>query len=163
MSDPQPLRETNWRRPLTPAEAVELRSNLKGNPPDLERENALTEALNGLRDVPVSSNFTARVLQAVDAEKAAALRRRAGKNFSWRSLIPKFAIGATALCVGVLLVQQHRVEQRIERARSVATMSEVAPDPAVLKDFNAISAMSQPSVPPDEGLLAMESLLAQLQ
>ncbi len=165
MSDPQNLRETTWRRPLTPAEEAELRLSLAANPElqaDLESENNLTSALNGLRDVPTASNFTARVIQAIESETRASTRRPRSQLF-WRSWFPKFGLAATALCAGVLLLHHQRVTERIERAQNVAAISKVALDPALLKDFKPISQMGRPSVSPDEELLALAPLLAQMQ
>ena len=65
------LRESSWRRKLTEAEQAELRAYLAAHPDaraDWEMESALNAALTRLPDAPVPSNFTARVLQAVERE-----------------------------------------------------------------------------------------------
>src|SRR5438105_13622263 len=67
------LREINWRRKLSAAEARQMRQWLEGHPEahaDWEAELALGEGLGRLPDAPVPSNFTARVLQAVGREQA---------------------------------------------------------------------------------------------
>ncbi len=63
------LRETSWRRKLTETEAAELRTRLAADPAaraDWEVESALNAALDRLPAAPVPTNFTARVMQAVD-------------------------------------------------------------------------------------------------
>ncbi len=73
------LRELSWRRKLTGAEEAELRAWLAAHPDaqaDWEAEAGLNAALGRLPDAPVPSNFTARVLQAVEREAAAELRRQ---------------------------------------------------------------------------------------
>ena len=67
------LRESGWRRKLTESEQGELRAHLATNPDaraDWEMESALNSALTRLPDASVPSNFTARVLQAVEREEA---------------------------------------------------------------------------------------------
>ena len=58
------LREILWRRPLTAAEAAELRAWLAAHPDaaaDWATEQQLSRAVRRLADAPVPSNFTARV------------------------------------------------------------------------------------------------------
>ena len=74
------LRELLWRRRLTDAERAGLRSQPEIQA-DLEIESRLSEALADLPDTPVSSNFTARVLQAVERESIHP--RAIGWNWYW--------------------------------------------------------------------------------
>ena len=63
------LREASWRRKLTPEEEQQLRLWLAAHPEaeaEWEAETALNEKLAALPEVPVSSNFTARVLEVTD-------------------------------------------------------------------------------------------------
>jgi anti-sigma factor RsiW len=156
------LRETGWRRHLTPAEQAELQSLLHDRPeakPDWEAEQALTEALQRLPDVPVASNFTAR---AVDA----ALRDRASKaqpefwpqfrSWGWNNWLPRVAFGLVIALAGFLSYQQvHRVQNE-KIARSASVLSEVAavPGPDALRDFDAIRALDT-SPAADEELLRL--------
>ena len=80
------LRELSWRRELTAAEEAELRAWLAAHPEaqaDWEAEAGLNEALRQLPDAPVPSNFTARVLQAVEREAALRERRRGARWRVW--------------------------------------------------------------------------------
>src|SRR5438067_2362092 len=93
-------REISWRRKLTPAEEAELRAWLAVHPEaraEWEAEIALTNTLvRSLPDVPVASNFTARVLQAVDRETAAREPRLPGWQ-PWKRWLPRVALGALAV------------------------------------------------------------------
>jgi hypothetical protein len=157
----QQLRETGWRRKLTEAEQAELRAHLAAQPEartDWEAEAALTEGLDRLNDVPVASNFTARVLQAIERETAA--RSRMARSSSWwQSLnwVPKAATMALVLGLSVAAYHHHQVATRAELAESLLAVTDVKSLPAhaeVLKDFEAIRRLSQ-TPPADEELLAL--------
>jgi anti-sigma factor RsiW len=161
MNDPfNKLRETSWRRKLSPDEEAELRAWLAANPTardDWETDAALTRVLDRLPDAPVPSNFTARVLQAVEMENAAAQRQPESKwKWVWRSLVPKTAFAMVVLGIGLLSFHEARAAKRMQLAKSVAAISEVAslPGPEILKDFDAIRQLT-PTPPPDTELLAL--------
>ena len=61
------LRESLWRRKLSPAERAGLRPQ-----PELEVEARLTDVLRKIPDSPVPSNFTARLLDAVERTELSA-------------------------------------------------------------------------------------------
>lgn len=158
----QQLRELSWRRQLTPAEAQELQSWLTAHPEapaDWEAEAGLTEALRRLPDVAVPSNFTARVLQAVERDETATARSgRTGGQAWWRPSrwLPRVAFAA--MLVGLGLGSYH-VGERVRTAQlanSVETVAHAtpAPNPEILQDFDAIRAL--PTSPaPDVELLAL--------
>jgi anti-sigma factor RsiW len=157
------LRELSWRQKLTGAEAAELRAGLAAHPEaqaDCEAESGLNELLGRLPDVPVASNFTARVLQAVERESAPK-PGRPGLQFrlwQWRPRwLPRAAFAAVILSVG--LVSYHHARggvRRAELARSVAAVSDVSslPSPEILANFDTIYALN-PTPPADEELLAL--------
>ena len=155
------LRELSWRRKLTAAEAAELQAWLAAHPEalaDWEANVGLNEALGELADAPVASNFTARVLQAVERDAAAELGRQGRKWQVWRRWrwLPRAAFAAVVLSAGLVSYQQvAKAARRVEYARSVAVVSEVSslPGPDVLKDFDAIRVLN-PTPPADEELLA---------
>ena len=161
MNDPIPkLIEARWQRQLTPAEEAELRAWLAAHPEaraDWEADAALSRALDRLPDAPVSSNFTARVLQAVERENAATQRApQSRKSWSWRWFLPRAALGAVFLVMSVMAVREARFERTQRYARSLKTVSAVAalPGPDILKDFDAIEQLST-TRPPDLELLAL--------
>jgi hypothetical protein len=161
MNDPfNKLRETSWRRKLAPAEEAELRAWLAANPAagdDWDADAALSHALDCLPDAPVPSNFTARVLQAVGMQDAAAQRQPESKwKWMWRSLVPKTSFAVVVLGIGFLSFHEARAAKRMQLAKSIAAISEVAslPSPEILKDFDAIRQLT-PTPPPDTELLAL--------
>jgi anti-sigma factor RsiW len=163
MNDPNKLREISWRRKLTAAEAEELRAWLAEHPEaqatqaDLEVESALTESLGRMPDAPVSTNFTARVLQEVQREverqvkRDGAVARRSG--WSWHAFLPRAALATMAFGLGMIYYAQHRAERRTELAHSIVQVSTVAavPGPAALENFDAVSGLSEG----DPSLLAL--------
>jgi len=161
MHDPfNKLRETSWRRNLTSAEEAELRAWLAANPgtrDDWEVDLALSRVLERLPDVPVPSNFTARVLQSVEIENGAGRRQAESKwKWMWRPLLPRMGFAVVVLAIGFLSFYEARAAKRTQLARSVATVSGVAslPSPEVLKDFEAIQRLNT-TPPPDIELLAL--------
>jgi anti-sigma factor RsiW len=162
MNDPRyhKLRETSWRRELTSAEETELRAWLAAHPeaqPDWEVEIRLNQALGRLPDAPLASNFTARVLAAVERENAAALREQQfGGRWAWRSLLPRLAFAAAVLGIGWFAYHESRATKRMELAQSVAVVADVRslPGPEILRDFEAIRQLN-PAPAPDKELLAL--------
>ena len=170
MMNPDPvyqrLRENGWRRVLTEGEQAELRAWLDAHPEervDVAADAGLSQALAKLPDAPVPSNFTARVLQALERE--AILSERAATRVSlpwWRGLVPRFAVATVIIGAGVLVYEYHETVQQAElatAARSLVTVVGATPlsDPTVMEDFDVIQRMSQA----DDGLLALgEDLMA---
>jgi hypothetical protein len=140
-----------------------------------EEERALNRVLQTLADVPVSSNFTARVLHAVELDEARDERKRHPRaNSRWRRMLPRFALVSVALLVaawGLHFRQQHlrneqarlaeqtRLEQRMRLAQELAKLARISPDladlrdPEVLADFDAINQLRQASPSDDDKLL----------
>jgi len=154
------LRELSWRRQLTGTEEAQLRAWLAAHPEaqaDWEAEAGLNAALGQLPDMPVPSNFTARVLQAAERETAAEPRRSGWKWRGWPRLrwLPKVALTASVVSAGVVSCLLIQDAQRKNLVESVAVVSAVSslPGPDILKDFDAIRA-SNPNPTADEQLLA---------
>jgi anti-sigma factor RsiW len=154
------LLEARWRRPLTAEEGRELLTYLAEHPADRERwaeEVQLTRYLDELPNVPVASNFSARVLAAV-AREPVRLQRPFAVDWAWLRPVSwaRRAILATGILgLVVLSGRSYQWHTRVELARSVAEVSCVAALPSLelLKDYDAIQRLSQ--VPPavDEELL----------
>jgi len=172
MMNPDPvyqrLCETGWRRALTKAEQAELRAWLDAHPDaraDVAADVVLSRALEKLPDAPVPSNFTARVLQALEAE--AVLTERAAARISvpwWHGLIPRFAVTAVVIGAGVLIYEHRETVKQAElatAAKSLATVVGATPlsDPTVMEDFDVIRRMSQA----DDDLLALSDDLMSLK
>ncbi len=160
------LRETSWRRELTAAEQAELRAFLASHPDaqaDWEAEAGLNAGLNRLSDAPVPSNFTARVLQAVQLETAAAEREHLGATTRawWRVLVPRVAVALVVVSAGWFGYQHYRSGKIAEGLAVVATVP--PPSTLALEDFEAVRRL-KPTLTADEELLALnEELLALTQ
>jgi len=153
------LREISWRRKLTRDEAEELRAALAADPElksDWDREAALNEGLGGLWDVPLSSNFTARVVEAAMADSLS-VHRGVLLGWDWRSWLPRAAVVSLVLVLGGLGAYRYfQVNRRVELARQVANVSDVAAlsSPEVLQDFETVRHLNQTPAA-DEELLAL--------
>jgi len=164
----QKLREISWRRPLTEAEQAELRVWLVANPAaqvEIEADEVLNLALARLPDAPMPSNFTARVLQAIERE-AVAMKPSATANSSrwWRVLLPRIAGVALVVVVGSALAYRFQIAKQnqalVTTAQEVAAVKPLA-DPLVMADFDVIARLSPTLGVADENLLALsEELLA---
>lgn len=154
------LRETSWRRKLTPAEETRLQSWLAAHPDrqaEWDQEQVLTDQLRHLTDAPLSSNFTAQVMQTLDTELARQDREGTG-GYAWlnwlHKLTPKLAPVSLALVVAITAFVQYRSfdqkERAIESVGIVASATDV-PGPEILQDFEAIEKLP---VATDEDLLA---------
>jgi anti-sigma factor RsiW len=162
-SEYQALIEASWRRSLTDDEQTRLDAWLREHPAshnEWEAESALNRLLEQLPDVTVASNFTARVLQAVERESAAAARRESGfgrlKQWFWR---PAPRVAWALLVAGLLgfSYHQHQTNMRGEMAKGLSVLANVATlsDPAVLQDFEAIRRLGGSAPGDDEELYAL--------
>lgn len=152
---PNNLREQAWRRKLTNAERSQLQSQPEAQA-ELELESHLSDVLARLPDTSVPSNFTARVLQAIEREEARAAQPR---SWSWyrRVLIPRMAVAAVIIGFAGLAYQQYESDKRATLARNIALLAQAQPMPSVeaLKNFDAIRRMSQATPGPDNELLSL--------
>ena len=153
-NQPDNLRESLWRRKLSKAEVADLRAQ-----PELELEARLTAALARICDAPVPSNFTARILSAIDLEDARAAHSRSW-HWNWRSLLPRVAVAAAVLLfAGVGLQHYHEVtSQRAALAQTVALVADTPPLPNVdaLENLDAIQRMSRSAHADGELLAALQ-------
>jgi len=152
------LREAGWRRKLTESEQTVWRALLEANPDaraDWELELALNTALTRLPDAPVPSNFTVRVLQAVEREEGQPHGWR--WNWNWHTLLPRVAFAAVVLTFTGLAVHQYEINSRrtaLVKSVALVTEGQAVPSPEALENFDAIRRMSQPQHA-DEELLAL--------
>jgi len=166
-SDFRALLEKSWRNPLTDEEQVQLNAWLATRPEaraTWEEEAALNRSLQNLPDAPLSSNFTALVLQAVEQEKrqaAVSRSRSASTSTWWRRFTWGLGWALFAISAGWIGVQQYQTNN-LKTRRDIATgLSALATtlsesDPAVLEDFDAIQRLSLTSGE-DEELYAVLS------
>jgi len=156
--DYKSLLEKRWRHKLTASEEASVHAWLAQHPEsraDWDLETQLTQALETLPDAPVPSNFTARVLQAVEREAAAPKRSMSRVPWFVRVLLPRAAVAALILG-GMLTYRAHNTAQRAELMQSVKAVAGVSslPSPEILQDFDTIRQMPA-STGPDPELIAL--------
>ncbi|MEO7299196.1 MAG: hypothetical protein ABI042_11550 [Verrucomicrobiota bacterium] len=145
------LVEESWRRSLTMEEESTLAVYLAGRDAALfqwEEEMAVNRLLSQLADAPVSTNFTARVLHAVQKQEVPAT------FFRWfpSNWLPRIGIIGALVGAALLSIGQYRASQRAQVAHDIAAVSRSVVPQEWLQDFEAINRLSQPPV--DEKLLA---------
>lgn len=163
----QQIKEAAWRRPLTREEEAALQAFLQSRPAERtgwSEDAALNRLLERLPPAPpVSSNFTARLMQAVQAESARFPRR---DWFGWLSpaqwlpdgMAGRVAMCSMMICLGAISFHEYQLIHRARVARDLARVSRLAQLPRVewLKDFDTINGISQVNVADDELLAALE-------
>jgi hypothetical protein len=164
------LVEESWKRRLTEEERAALDAWLAVRPTERaewEAEAALNRALGAMPNCPVSSNFTALVMQAVEHEQAQALRESTPASASlWARLLTYIRLPAFRLAWAALLVcgigiglayyshqtnVRHDVAEGLKAVANVASVPSLS-DPAVFEDFDAIRRLAQSSASDDEEL-----------
>jgi anti-sigma factor RsiW len=152
--------EASWRRKLTAEEQEQLRAWLAAHPEaqaDWEEEGLVTQQLERLPNAPMSSNFTAQVMQKLDLELAREEReQRRRPRATWWRLAPRYA-GAMLIALlaglGVLRYREHQVDEMVESVTKVTPVASVL-EPEILKDFDAIQQLQRVPVVSDAELLA---------
>ena len=126
------------------------------NEPLHNEQRQLRELLSRLPDAPLASNFTARVMQAIEAAEAG--RGRWGVEWNWRIFFPRVTV--TAAAAGIVAVAFYQHELTVQRQRLVDSVvvvaSQTMPSGEALENFDAIQRMAQ-TARPDEELLALAS------
>ncbi|HEY6167238.1 MAG TPA: hypothetical protein VI454_04305 [Verrucomicrobiae bacterium] len=159
----QRLIETARARALTAEEQTRLDAWLLAHPEaqfEWDEEQHVSRLIGALPDVPMSPNFTARVVAAVEHGQ-----RAQPPVFSfaawWRRALPMPRLAMAIVTVAVIGVSlwQYHVHERQNVAASVQALSAVAAVPSVdvLKDFDAIRRLGQlPASGDDEVLAALQ-------
>jgi anti-sigma factor RsiW len=159
----QNLKEASWRRPLTVAERTRLRELLEAHPEWQESWNE-DAALNGLlRRLPsaaVSTNFTARVMQAARRVPPKPAWRRRLESFHWlpAGWVPRAALGVAMICCGLLSFHQYGAMRRAHEARAIASVSRLAGLPSIdwLENFDTINRLNKVKVADDDLLTVLQ-------
>ena len=160
------LLATALRRKLTAEEAAQVQACLARDPlakAVWEEEMALTQLLNRLPDAPLASNFTARVLQAVERDSPPPWH--APGRFRWFGLrrpVHQCAAAFLAVLLSLLGYWQYQSVRRERMALALhklashfdtpSTVVALAPD-ELWKNFDAINRL--PQTQSDEELLAV--------
>ncbi len=154
------------RRKLTAQEQAQVQAWIDRDPrakARWEEEMALSHLLQELPDAPLASNFTARVLQAV--ERDATRQRQAPEIFRWFGLrrpAQQCAVACLAVVLGVLgywryeSVRRERMALALQRLaphfETPSTAVALTPD-ELWKNFDAINQLPQTQT--DEELIAV--------
>ncbi|MGD0815584.1 MAG: hypothetical protein ABSA83_18480 [Verrucomicrobiota bacterium] len=159
----QKIKEAGWRRALTSDEEAALRQFLAAHPGARQawnEEAALNRLLQRWPAPVVSSNFTARLLQAV---QRAPVRRSWRDWFAPAQWLPEGRAWRVAMCsmmigVGLFSFHESQMMHRARMARERAGVSSVAALPPMewLKDYDTINGISRVKVADDELLAALE-------
>jgi anti-sigma factor RsiW len=142
-------------RDLTDGELAKLERWLAANPAEQAEWEALDRLLAALPDEPVTTNFTARVLDEI--RRAETAQPALGQAWWQRLLSPQFrpiqiaAAATLAMVIGGVGYQSYLNQSRAEMAAAVASIAEFTP--GFLADFEAIEAIAQAD-PIDEELWA---------
>ncbi len=156
----QQLKELAWRRPLHPDEQARLETFLAANPEgrgDWELDLQLTRQLGQLPSAPVSSNFTARVMQAAmrpaPVQKTGWLQRLALPRW-----LPRYAMVMALVALAGLSVHQYQTLQNSRNARDLAQVTRVAALPEMdwFQDFETINRLSQVQVADNDLLTTLQ-------
>lgn len=156
------LWERSLRGQLTSGERMQLEAWLATRPAlraEWEEEVALCQMVKRLPNAPVSSNFTALVMQAVELEQRQAERVPVTLGFwAWLRKHMAQVAASTAMVVlaGGLVILQQRHAHTQAVTNQMKELAKVVPVPSVdaLKDYEAIRRLSQVSTEPDLELLA---------
>jgi hypothetical protein len=130
---------------------------MKNEPLQPDELREVRGLLSRLPDAPVPSNFTARVMQAVELEELRSQRKWNFLTWNRHVVMPRTAVVVVAVVVAGVAFQHYETGvHRAQLARSVARVAVAQPMPSIeaLKNFDAIRRMSQP-VRPDDELLAL--------
>ena len=130
---------------------------MNNNEPLQDAQKQMRGLLGRLPDVPVSSNFTARVMQAIELDTMRQSRWRLF-GWHWRVIIPRAATATVIVGLASFTFYQHEIYvQQVALAKSAALVaSQQMPSMEALKNFDAIRRMGQ-SARPDDELLALAS------
>jgi hypothetical protein len=130
---------------------------MNNNEPLQDAQRQMRGLLTHLPDVPVASNFTARVMQAIELEEMHQSRSWFF-GWHWRAIIPRATAATVVVGLASFTFYQHEIYvQQVALAKSAALVaSQQMPSVEALKNFNAIQRMGQ-SGHPDNELLALAS------
>jgi anti-sigma factor RsiW len=129
-----------------------------------ELEAGINDALRGLPDAIVPSNFNARVMLGIERSEAAGSGRTRSRRIAWwRRFIPKLAVIVALLTAGLFSYEQvhtARVQEKARKAEVVQSFVTVSRkvellEPEVLEHFDTIRQGAD--------LVADEKLLTLLQ
>ena len=160
--------DLHWQRELTPEEVLDWQSFLSNQPEFAEQwelDQSLLSGVRSLKDIPLSNNFTSRVLRSVEhvqTERVEHILTREVSTESWLSrfwALPGIRVaGVTALIlVGIGVWQWDPNAVNLVESITTITEAETVPTVEELQDFDAIHGLAQSTADVDwELVLAMD-------
>lgn len=148
------LIQLSMRRDLAPEELSRLEEYFAAHPErrlSWEEERALSRAVQSLPDMPVSSNFTSRVMEAIELDQSREARRVEFGRGRW---LPRWLprLGLAGLAVSVVVFSAQKWWQASRHEKFAHDVSFAANDLAslpnaelLLQDFDAIRELGQVS------------------
>jgi hypothetical protein len=152
-ADYQNLLEASWRRPLTPVEQDQLRNFLAAHPQcqaTWDQDAALNRLLQRLPTAAVSTNFTARVLEAAQRLPAWSAWRWRLPLIPWVSArwLPRAVLAAAMICCGLFSFHEYQVLGLSQIARALPNVSPLAARMPIdwLQNFPTINRLNKVKV-----------------
>ncbi|HWD20305.1 MAG TPA: hypothetical protein VHB20_13610 [Verrucomicrobiae bacterium] len=142
---------------MNASEKADLQEFLAARPQlseDWQAEDKLSHLLARLPSVPLSSNFTARVL--AEAQRAAAPERTT--PWFWRGWRPRLALGLAMVGVGFFSFHEFRAMEQARAARALVAASRLAALPPIdwMHNFDTIQRLDKVKVADEELLSVLE-------
>jgi hypothetical protein len=160
--------DLHWQRELSPEEVQDWQSFLS-NQPDFaaqwELDQQLLQGVRSLDDIPLSNNFTSRVLRSVahvQTERVDQFQTQESATESWLSrlwALPGIRVAGVSILILVGVGMWQWDPNAVNLVESVTTITEAETVPTVeeLQDFDAIHGLAQSSADIDwELVLAMD-------
>lgn len=153
---------TGLHRELSEGEIAEWEMRLAAQPGSAEQfhhEVELNRLLRRLPDAPVPSNFTSRVMQAVESRRPAIRCRSAWNLLTWAGAWrARIAFAGLMLLAGFVSFQQYQESQRRELARSILQISTVLPPEPLMGDFGVVSGLRRVSLSRESSFDLLDAL-----
>lgn len=128
----QQILEQAWKRGADLSAAKNLPQAERDR---LAEEIALTKLLGERPRTPVSSNFTARVLNEVQRKQKSRRKR------SWWVKLPRIALGFASIAVAIGISVQYKSHKRAEEIAAVSSLATM-PKMEWLRDYEAIDRLN---------------------
>lgn len=149
--------DLHWQRSLTPEEAGQWETFLQENPnhkEDWEWDQQLLDGVHQMADIPLSNNFTSRVIRSVEYLQPESNRVQqedtSVQNSGWLSKwwsTPSIRIAGTSaiLLAGIWLWQWDPTAPSLVESITTVTQAETVPTVEELENFDAINGLAQTS------------------
>lgn len=156
--------KTGLHRELGVGETAEWEIQFADEPDALarfEEEVRLNRLIQRLPNLPVSSNFTSRVMQSVEVERQRHSQPLTHAGLLWRighGWGRRLAFASVLILAGFFTYEQYQTSERRELAQSILQMAHVLPSEEIMRDFGAMSGLRQVSLTRDSSMDLLDAL-----